>query len=153
MLVSADPDRGITFSGYLIILTHYNMINDSQSLRFVAIPSIPFYQVLSPLTYIAIPEKFVDAQYDDEVTSADHTMTSSTPSSPQRPSLVGEDIRARALVAFMSTGASSSSVDKSRRVAFATPHYHGYRHRIPWCNWINHTCRKAKWTFAREQLR
>ncbi|KAN0067399.1 hypothetical protein V8E54_014489 [Elaphomyces granulatus] len=35
MLVSADPDRGITFSGYLIILTHYNMINDSQSLSLV----------------------------------------------------------------------------------------------------------------------
>ncbi|KAN0078743.1 hypothetical protein V8E54_005256 [Elaphomyces granulatus] len=107
MLVSADPDRGIAFSGCLIILAHYNVINDSQSLRFVAIPSIPFYQVLSPLTYIAIPEKFVDAQYDDEVTSADHTMTSSTPSSPQRPSLVGEDIRARALVAVMSTGANT----------------------------------------------
>jgi hypothetical protein len=61
MLVSADPDQGIAFSGCLIILAHYNVINDSQSLRFVAIPSIPFYQVLSPLTYMADWKNFCDA--------------------------------------------------------------------------------------------
>lgn len=33
VLVSADPDRGITFTGVLMILAHYNIINDSKSLK------------------------------------------------------------------------------------------------------------------------
>lgn len=33
VLVSADPDRGITFTGVLMILSHYNIINDSKSLK------------------------------------------------------------------------------------------------------------------------
>jgi hypothetical protein len=33
VLVSADPDRGISFSSCLLILAHYNVINDSKSLR------------------------------------------------------------------------------------------------------------------------
>lgn len=33
MLVSADPDRGIAFTSCLMILAHYNVINDSKSLR------------------------------------------------------------------------------------------------------------------------
>ena len=33
MLVSADPDRGISFSSCLMIIAHYNVINDSKSLR------------------------------------------------------------------------------------------------------------------------
>ena len=33
MLLSADPDRGISFSTCLMILAHYNVIEDSRSLR------------------------------------------------------------------------------------------------------------------------
>ena len=33
ILVSADPDRGIAFTSCLFILAHYNIINDSKSLR------------------------------------------------------------------------------------------------------------------------
>ena len=33
MLVSADPDRGISFNSCLMVLAHYNVINDSKSLR------------------------------------------------------------------------------------------------------------------------
>ncbi|CAH0000943.1 unnamed protein product [Clonostachys byssicola] len=33
VLVSADPDRGVTFTGVLMILAHYNIINDSKSLK------------------------------------------------------------------------------------------------------------------------
>ena len=33
MLLSADPDRGISFSSCLMILAHYNVIEDSRSLR------------------------------------------------------------------------------------------------------------------------
>jgi hypothetical protein len=33
VLVSADPERGIAFSSCLMILAHYNVINDSKSLR------------------------------------------------------------------------------------------------------------------------
>ena len=33
VLVSADPDKGISFTSVLMILAHYNIINDSKSLR------------------------------------------------------------------------------------------------------------------------
>lgn len=33
VLVSADPERGISFTSCLMILAHYNMITDSKSLR------------------------------------------------------------------------------------------------------------------------
>ena len=33
VLVSADPDRGVSFSSCLMILAHYNVINDSKALR------------------------------------------------------------------------------------------------------------------------
>ena len=33
VLVSADPDKGISFTGVLMILAHYNIINDSKSLK------------------------------------------------------------------------------------------------------------------------
>jgi voltage-dependent calcium channel len=33
MLLSADPDRGVSFSSCLMILAHYNVIEDSRSLR------------------------------------------------------------------------------------------------------------------------
>src|SRR5690349_1236532 len=33
ILLSADPDRGISFTSCLMILAHYNVINDSKSLR------------------------------------------------------------------------------------------------------------------------
>lgn len=33
VLVGADPDRGITFTNVLMILAHYNIINDSKSLK------------------------------------------------------------------------------------------------------------------------
>ena len=33
MMVSADPDRGISFTSCLMILAHYNIIQDSKSLR------------------------------------------------------------------------------------------------------------------------
>jgi voltage-dependent calcium channel len=33
ILVSADPDRGISFTSLLMILAHYNVINDTKSLR------------------------------------------------------------------------------------------------------------------------
>jgi voltage-dependent calcium channel len=33
ILVSADPDRGISFTSLLMILAHYNVINDAKSLR------------------------------------------------------------------------------------------------------------------------
>ncbi|KAI1907781.1 calcium channel protein [Ophidiomyces ophidiicola] len=35
VLVSADPERGISFTSCLMILAHYNVINDSKSLRRV----------------------------------------------------------------------------------------------------------------------
>ena len=33
VMVSADPDKGISFTTVLMILAHYNIINDSKSLR------------------------------------------------------------------------------------------------------------------------
>ncbi len=36
VMVSADPDRGISFTTVLMILAHYNIINDSKSLRYDA---------------------------------------------------------------------------------------------------------------------
>ena len=33
VLVSADPDRGISFTSVLMILAHYKVINDSKSLK------------------------------------------------------------------------------------------------------------------------
>lgn len=36
ILVSADPDRGISFTSLLMILAHYNVINDTKSLRWVS---------------------------------------------------------------------------------------------------------------------
>ena len=33
VLVSADPDRGISFNTLLMILAHYKVINDNKSLR------------------------------------------------------------------------------------------------------------------------
>lgn len=33
VLVSADPERGISFTSCLMILAHYNVITDSKSLR------------------------------------------------------------------------------------------------------------------------
>lgn len=36
ILVSADPDRGISFTSCLMILAHYNVISDSKSLRYVS---------------------------------------------------------------------------------------------------------------------
>ena len=33
ILVSADPDRGISFTSLLMILAHYNVITDTKSLR------------------------------------------------------------------------------------------------------------------------
>lgn len=35
VLVSSDPDKGISFTTLLMILAHYNVINDNKSLRFV----------------------------------------------------------------------------------------------------------------------
>jgi voltage-dependent calcium channel len=34
VLVSADPDRGISFTSVLMILAHYNVISDNKSLRY-----------------------------------------------------------------------------------------------------------------------
>lgn len=36
VLVSADPDFGISFTSCLMILAHYNVISDSKSLRYVS---------------------------------------------------------------------------------------------------------------------
>jgi hypothetical protein len=33
VLVSSDPDKGISFTSLLMILAHYNVINDNKSLR------------------------------------------------------------------------------------------------------------------------
>jgi len=38
VMVSADPDRGISFTTVLMTLAHYNIINDSKSLRCVSFP-------------------------------------------------------------------------------------------------------------------
>jgi hypothetical protein len=35
VLVSSDPDRGISFTSLLMILAHYKVINDNKSLRYV----------------------------------------------------------------------------------------------------------------------
>ena len=35
VLVSADPDRGISFNALLMILAHYKVINDNKSLKYV----------------------------------------------------------------------------------------------------------------------
>jgi hypothetical protein len=35
VMVSADPDRGISFTTVLMILAHYNIISDSKSLRYL----------------------------------------------------------------------------------------------------------------------
>lgn len=37
VFVSADPDRGISFSSLLMIIAHYKVINDNKSLRFVVV--------------------------------------------------------------------------------------------------------------------
>lgn len=34
VLVSSDPDRGISFNSLLMILAHYKVINDNKSLRY-----------------------------------------------------------------------------------------------------------------------
>jgi hypothetical protein len=39
VLVSSDHDRGISFNSLLMILAHYNVINDNKSLRFVTFVS------------------------------------------------------------------------------------------------------------------
>ena len=36
VMVSADPDRGISFTSVLMILAHYNVITDTKSLRYVS---------------------------------------------------------------------------------------------------------------------
>ncbi len=41
VMVSADPDRGISFTTVLMILAHYNIINDSKSLRYDPHPLLP----------------------------------------------------------------------------------------------------------------
>lgn len=41
VLVSADPDKGITFTSVLMILAHYNIINDSKSLKLVHLEYAP----------------------------------------------------------------------------------------------------------------
>ena len=41
VLVSADPDRGISFNTLLMILAHYKVINDNKSLRFVLLKKLP----------------------------------------------------------------------------------------------------------------
>lgn len=38
VMVSADPERGISFTTVLMLLAHYNIINDSKSLRYVFTP-------------------------------------------------------------------------------------------------------------------
>lgn len=43
VMVSADPERGISFTTVLMILAHYNIISDSKSLRYVS-----FLPVLYP---------------------------------------------------------------------------------------------------------
>jgi hypothetical protein len=43
VMVSADPERGISFTTVLMILAHYNIISDSKSLRYV------YYYYMSPL--------------------------------------------------------------------------------------------------------
>ena len=39
VLVSADPERGVSFSACLMILAHYKIIVDSKSLRLRGVPS------------------------------------------------------------------------------------------------------------------
>lgn len=41
VLVSADPDRGISFTSCLMILAHYKVISDSKSLRYAS-SLVPF---------------------------------------------------------------------------------------------------------------
>jgi voltage-dependent calcium channel len=38
ILVSADPERGIPFTSLLMILAHYNVINDTKNLRSASSP-------------------------------------------------------------------------------------------------------------------
>lgn len=40
VMVSADPDRGISFTTVLMIMAHYKIISDNKSLRYVPTPSI-----------------------------------------------------------------------------------------------------------------
>ena len=44
LLVSADPDRGISFTSTLMILAHYNVISDSKSLRYAPFSHPIFHQ-------------------------------------------------------------------------------------------------------------
>lgn len=37
ILVSADPERGISFTSVLMILAHYKVINDNKSLRYMVL--------------------------------------------------------------------------------------------------------------------
>jgi hypothetical protein len=39
VMVSADPERGISFTTVLMLLAHYNIINDSKSLRYARVSS------------------------------------------------------------------------------------------------------------------
>ncbi|AEO65760.1 uncharacterized protein THITE_2113147 [Thermothielavioides terrestris NRRL 8126] len=41
VMVSADPERGISFTMVLMLLAHYNIINDNKSLRYVSLQSAP----------------------------------------------------------------------------------------------------------------
>ena len=47
VLVSADPERGISFTSLLMILAHYNVINDTKSLRYDTCPFFPSSFLLS----------------------------------------------------------------------------------------------------------
>lgn len=49
VLVSADADRGISFTSCLMILAHYNVISDSKSLRYVS--HFPYILHTSHLTH------------------------------------------------------------------------------------------------------
>jgi hypothetical protein len=51
VLVSADPDRGIAFTDVLLILAHYNIINDSKSLKYDGPLSPGFPEAILTCTY------------------------------------------------------------------------------------------------------
>lgn len=60
VLVSADPERGISFTACLMILAHYNVINDSKSLRSVS--NCPFCICLLLTPYLGSKSSY-DAGY------------------------------------------------------------------------------------------
>lgn len=52
VMVSADPERGISFTTVLMVLAHYNIISDSKCLRYVLVSSVKIHSRLGQSVHL-----------------------------------------------------------------------------------------------------